>query len=86
MNSSNNMDVERKISETIDVLESIPSPSLEKKKKFLHFLKLKFFVFFLIIVILSTILLCIGLLINNEHDNNVILTIDAWKDKLSKGN
>lgn len=80
------MDAERKISDTIDVLESIPSPSLKKNKRFLHFFKLKFFVFFLIIVILSTILLCIGLLINYERDNNVILTIDAWKDKLSKGN
>lgn len=50
---------------------------------FLQMIKSKFFISCLILAAVFVTLLCIGLVISYEKENDVTHSIDAWKDQLS---
>lgn len=65
---------------------SAQHPELSKQAKvmtFLEMIKSKFFISLLIVVAVFVTLLCIGLVVSYEKENDVTQSIDAWKDKLS---
>lgn len=65
---------------------SAQHPEFSKQAKvltFLEMIKSKFFISVLIVVAVFVTLLCIGLVVAYEKENDVTQSIDAWKDKLS---
>lgn len=61
-------------------------PEFSKQAKvltFLEMIKSKFFISVLIVVAVFVTLLCIGLVVAYEKENDVTGSIDAWKDRLS---
>lgn len=61
-------------------------PEFSKQAKvltFLEMIKSKFFISILILAAVFVTLLCIGLVVAYEKENDVTNSIDAWKDKLS---
>lgn len=69
-----------------DASYALHHPEYSKQAKvqpFLQMLKSKFFISCLILAAVFVSLLCIGLVISYEKDNDVTHSIDAWKDQLS---
>jgi hypothetical protein len=64
------------------------SRTFKQKKQYsdiVHFIRSKLFIFTVAVCTFGVIILCVGFLINYEKENDLTLTVDVWKDKLSEG-
>jgi hypothetical protein len=53
--------------------------------EFKHFIRSKLFIFTLLVALTGICILSVGFLIRYERGNDIALTVDVWKEKLSNG-
>lgn len=68
---------------SIQSLSSDNSIELNKKIQIVDIIKSKLFISILIVSVVFIVLACIGIVVLYEKENEVIMTVDAWRDDLS---
>jgi hypothetical protein len=62
-----------------------PPKQQSQNDDFKQFIRSKLFIFTLLVALTGICILSVGFLISYERGNDIALTVDAWKEKLSNG-